>query len=70
MLWLHLKRACHNKRPKLIEVAKKEVMLSFEAQLAEMVNELSDKVQLSEKAQDVQVANTEQVQEHIDSDIE
>ena len=54
---------------KLIEVAKKEVMLSFEAQLAEMVNELSAQAGAVEKNTDVQVAQAEQ-QEQIDSDIE
>ena len=63
-----LERNMSQQTAKLIEVAKKEVMLSFEAQLAEMVNELSVQTAVVEKSTDVEVAQTEQQQ--IDSDIE
>ena len=57
---------------KLIEVAKKEVMLSFEVQLAEMMHELSVKADVTESKNkaEAEVANNEKIEDQNNSDIE
>ncbi|RYV00886.1 hypothetical protein SOPP22_19025 [Shewanella sp. OPT22] len=65
-----LERTMAVQTAKLIEVAKKEVMLSFEAQLAEMMNELSIKADVTENQDKAEVANNDKQEDQNNSDIE
>ena len=67
---LSLEKTMAQQTAKLIEVAKQEVMLSFEAQLAEMMLEFSISEDATEKSTNVQVAKSEQIEDQKDSDIE
>lgn len=69
-IMISLEKTMAQQTAKLIEAAKKEAMLSFEAQLAEMMHELSIKAEAAEKSNDVNVAKTEQIEDQNDWDIE